>query len=141
MSDAPSGWLVDWHGASALYAGSAALAGIGERANDLLWSELPALRCVVDLGLGYGLAALLFGTHLGLRFGWRHALPAASAGMALLAAVCASQLLAAALALPAYVLYEGDSAITLLVSAGVLAGLLRCYKVSANARPSSSNTS
>ena len=123
MTDPPSSWLVDLHGATSLYAGGAALTGIAARATDLLWSELPQLRSWIDVVFGYGLLLLLAGGHLLLRWRPRQGAPLASAGLVLLASLCASQLLGRGLGLAAYTVYEGDAPVTLLTSLALLAAL------------------
>ena len=125
MTERPSNWLVDLHGAVVIYAGAHALAGISARATDLLWSDLPALRPVIDVVFGYTLALLLVGGHACLRWRPQRAVPVVIATLAWLASVCASQLLARGMSLPQYSVYEGDSLATLLASLAVLAGFLR----------------
>lgn len=123
MTERPSTRVVDLHGAITIYAGLQALLGISARAGDLLWSDWSVLRAPVDLVFGYGLALLLLVSHAGLRWRPLRAVSFAFAALALLASMCASQLLAALLSLPPLHVYEGDSLITLLASALALAGL------------------
>jgi hypothetical protein len=125
VTETPSSSLIDLHGAVSIYVGAQALAGISARATDLLWSELPALRPIVDLTFGYGLALFFFVGHVWLRWQPTRALPSTFAGMALLASLCASQLLTRALFMPQYSVYEGDSLITLLACLATLAALSR----------------
>jgi len=124
MSEARTS-LIDLHAALSLYAGATRSPASRPVPNDLLWSELPELRAMVDLGFGYGFALLLMAAHVCLRWRLRHAGATVYASLVLLSSSCASQLLARLLSLPAYTVYDGDPLVTLLVSCGLLAFLAR----------------